>query len=713
MNIISIFSGKKYTIDIFKKYLQQALDLNIIDEVHIWNNTRDSNNENYLKNISNLKRTSSTKNDNTKNENYILITPVITNNSFEFNVKASNDISIKITNMDTEYQIILGGWNNTKSTIKENNIEIFRLLMNNIADIKNFNNFKFLINDNILNILKNNELIISQKVQDNFEIKNIYFKTGYNSVADLNYNTTKNKGFYFMDTCEKSSKNYYNYYNDKKFENDIIIKCDDIVFIDLHKLPKFIQFIKNNEYDLVFANTINNGVSAYFQQNKYNLIPKELIDLEYPNDGLCGSLWESGEKAEKLHNYFIENYKKFLDYEYNNEIIQIDTRFSINFFGYKGKNWHKIVEAYNNDEDEYKLTVYNVKNKKFKNILYTDFYVSHLSFLKQVETGININNLVCKYHKLYNTIMNKEDGIDTLEDLYINSKIIIIHYKFSVLANAPDEIYELQKKNETELINYYLINNDKNKLNNLININSNNKIIIHFHNKILPISNSNNIKKIIHYHSEPSNVNLSIDNTFKKLVLNQYHCLLPEYKGCKIVRNFFNYKNPIIFNQKIKIGFYPSVIKPYNKYFDKGYTETKPILDNIQNFFGENIIVEILYGIPYDVCIEKKSECHIIIDECKTGSFHKSTIEGLMLGCIVIVNITDKLENIHKQLYNNTLPVINTKLNILEEKLKEIILLGKDEIEKLALKNREMFLSYWNDKIVYNEFYNIYEDLLK
>ena len=397
MNIISIFSGRKSNIEILKKYLQKALDLNIIDEVHFWNYTRNSNDEYYLKTISNLKRTSSTKG------NYILITPIITNNFFELNVKASNDIHIKITNMNTEYEIVLGGWNNKKSVIRKNNNEIFSLLKNNIADINNFNNFKIIINDDILNILKNNELIISQKIQNNFKIQNIYFKTD-GSVGDLNYNTTQNKGFYFMDTCEKSWKNYYNYYKDKKFENDIVIKCDDdIVFIDLYKLPNFIQFIRNNECDLVFANIINNGVSAYFQQNKFNLIPKSLMNLEYPKGGFRGSLWESGNKAEKLHNYFIENYKKFLDYEYNNEIIQIKTRFSINFFGCKGKKWYKIADIDNNDE--YILTVDYIKNKQFKNILYTDLYVSHLSFYKQNETDINLNNLIDKYHKLYNTII--------------------------------------------------------------------------------------------------------------------------------------------------------------------------------------------------------------------------------------------------------------------------------------------------------------------
>ena len=91
-----------------------------------------------------------------------------------------------------------------------------------------------------------------------------------------------------MDTCEKSWKNYYTYYSNTKYEYEYstIIKCDDdIVFINSIKLPNFIEFVKNNNYDLVFDNTINNGVSdgvsAYFQQNKFQLIPKKLMDIEF------------------------------------------------------------------------------------------------------------------------------------------------------------------------------------------------------------------------------------------------------------------------------------------------------------------------------------------------------------------------------------------------------------------------------------------------
>jgi hypothetical protein len=398
MNIVTVFSGRKHNIEVLRKYLKKAIELKIIDEVHFWNNARNSHDEEYLKTISNLKRTSSSG-----HGNYILIKPEVLHNSFNLNVKARNDIHIKITNFTTEYEIVIGGWNNTRSVIRENNYELCSSTQHNVADGNNYNNFEVMIVNDIMYISKNNELIISQKIQANFEIQNIYFKTGYNSVGHLTYNTTQNKGFYFMDTCEKNWKNYYNYYTDPQFHNDIIIKSDDdIVFIDLYKLPRFIEFVKNNDYDLVFANTINNGVSAYYQQNKYNLIPKELMDLEYPNGGLCGSLWESGIKATKLHNYFIENYSKFIDHEYNEDTIHILTQYSINFFGYKGKNWYKITDCW--IADETKLTIEYVANRQFKNVLYADFVVSHLSFFKQIETGINTTDLVSKYDKLYYTL---------------------------------------------------------------------------------------------------------------------------------------------------------------------------------------------------------------------------------------------------------------------------------------------------------------------
>jgi len=381
-------------MNILKLYLDEALRLGILDEVHFWNNTRTVEDENYLKSISNLKRTSSTG-----KGTYIPITPEISNQSFELNVKASNDIHIQLRHMESVYEIVLGGWNNTRSVIRENEVERVAL-ENDSLDGSHFQPIQIRIHRGMLQVMKNNILCMYTKIKPGFELRDISFKTGHQSVADLTYSTTNNPGYYFMDTCIKNWKNYYQFYDQPQYEKDVILKCDDdIIFIDLYKLPSFIAFVRDTEYDLVFANTINNGVSAYLQQNRYHLIPEEVMILEYPTDGYEGSLWESGIKAETLHRYFVSHYLSFLDHDYKKEVVPITTQFSINFFGYKGKNWSKLKDAY--IADEYSLTVEYVKHREFKNVFYSDFYVSHLSYFMQINTGIPLQPLLNLYYQLY------------------------------------------------------------------------------------------------------------------------------------------------------------------------------------------------------------------------------------------------------------------------------------------------------------------------
>jgi len=396
-NIVSIFAGREKNINVLSKYLITALELNIIQEVHFWNFTKNLRDEEYLKSISNLKRSSSSQN------NYIEIFTPIIENQINLSIKASNDIHIKIVDTNkNNYEIILGGWSNTQSVIKKNDVLISCLLTENVCNHMEYFTFTVVLINGKLFVLKNDEIVIFCNVDSSFNINRVFFKTGHNSIGHINYQTRKNNGFYLMDTCNKKSwKDYYTYYNNADNQDDIIIKCDDdIVFIDLNKLPEFIEFTRVNDYDLIFANTINNGVAAYFQQNKFKLIPKELMTLEYPKEGKEGTLWESGEKAELLHNYFIDNYMKFLEYDYEDELFLIKTRFSINFFAYKGSKWGRIADCYMDDERN--LTVDYVKDPElaFTNILYSDFYVAHLSFYKQIETGINIDNLIDKYDKL-------------------------------------------------------------------------------------------------------------------------------------------------------------------------------------------------------------------------------------------------------------------------------------------------------------------------
>lgn len=386
MNIVTVFAGREENLKILLPYLKEALRRNIIQEVHLWNNTRNDSDDAFLRSCANLKRCSSFG-----SGHYTRITPVIQMNSFTLNIKAANDIHIKLTDID-EYEIVLGGLNNTRCVVRENGRLLFDLWKEGIAESDRMASYQISLHP--LSIKKDGQLIFSIPIQEHFNMNGIYLKTGHGAVGDLSYETTEHSKIYLMDTCEKSWKNYYHHY--KSFLDDIILKCDDdIVFMDLERMSTYLQFIQNNDYDLVFANTINNGVSAYYQQHVFQLIP-ETIPLEYPPGGYLGSLWDSGQKANQLHDYFLENTSKFLTKEYP-ETIPITTRFSINFFGYKGKNWHKICDCY--VDDEYKLTV-EYLNKGFKNVLYPSFYVSHLSFSRQNETGIHLDCLRSKYKLL-------------------------------------------------------------------------------------------------------------------------------------------------------------------------------------------------------------------------------------------------------------------------------------------------------------------------
>jgi hypothetical protein len=390
MNIVGVFAGRRANIDILSRYLKDAVKSKLIDEVHFWNITRNVDDEEYLKTICNLRRTSSTSN------KYVEIHPRLQNNTFSLTVCASRNLCIQLSG-SAVYEICLGCLENTTSTILENGRMVAFVATPNVltASGKTFN---FSLNKTELLVSTEDDTILRCRV-DGFILKKIEVKSN-GSVASLKYTEVKNHGFFFMDTCIKSWQNFYEYYDTAEYRDAVIMKCDDdIVFMDLNKMSNFVAFTRANEYDLVFANTINNGVSAFYQQNKFDLIPKELMLLEYPNEGLCGTLWESGTKAQALHTYFTENYNLFLAKEYVGDVIPLHSRYSINFFAAKGSNWSRIADCY--DDDEYNLTVKYRETKQFKNVLYADFYVAHLSFHRQIETGINLDAARFQYLKLY------------------------------------------------------------------------------------------------------------------------------------------------------------------------------------------------------------------------------------------------------------------------------------------------------------------------
>ena len=51
MNIVTIFAGRKPNLEILLKYLRVALETRTINEVHLWNYTRNEDDEVYIKHV--------------------------------------------------------------------------------------------------------------------------------------------------------------------------------------------------------------------------------------------------------------------------------------------------------------------------------------------------------------------------------------------------------------------------------------------------------------------------------------------------------------------------------------------------------------------------------------------------------------------------------------------------------------------------------------
>ena len=82
-NILTIFAGRKKNLEVLLCYLKKALELKILDEIHVWNYARNKEDEAYIKTITNLKKSSGNE-----TGTYIQIFTPIQNNSFQFDVVA-------------------------------------------------------------------------------------------------------------------------------------------------------------------------------------------------------------------------------------------------------------------------------------------------------------------------------------------------------------------------------------------------------------------------------------------------------------------------------------------------------------------------------------------------------------------------------------------------------------------------------------------------
>ena len=299
----------------------------------------------------------------------------------------------------------------------------------------------------------------------------------------------------------------------------------------------------------------------------------------------------------------------------------------------------------------------------------------------------------------------------TKHESYVNEKFNdadIIQYHNKYLSIKDKLSYGIDEKNITAKSSFILYHSFSGIVHNYSNIKPRNKLIRH----ILKFLHINNPSFFIRTKKSEYSYNI------KQMAISQFQATLPEYKGYKVVRNpinFYNdeYKININNNEKIRIGYSPSNTKKRSKWENKGQNRTNLILHKLNNNIS-NIEIDIITNLPLNECIRRKSNCDILIDECVTGSYHRSGLEGLALGKLTICSLDQSVIKILKKCSNSDIiPFENIWIQDLEKELKKIIIKGKSFIHDVGLKNRSWMEKYWNPKDIADEYVNFYSTYLK
>ena len=200
------------------------------------------------------------------------------------------------------------------------------------------------------------------------------------------------------------------------------------------------------------------------------------------------------------------------------------------------------------------------------------------------------------------------------------------------------------------------------------------------------------------YHSQPHHVyRRGEKDGWPWCVIGQYH---PRYyPGCAVVPNLMPLKHPWYQpgekpTDHIRIAYSPSWSKesmPLNPggWDDKGYQRTIDILQHLESQEGPYPVrADIITGVPLEECLKRKAAAHIIIDECVTGSYHRSSLEGLALGAVVINNCDAACANNLRALTDQDIPFVRCGLEDLEATLKQLVQAGPEQLAAMGKANR-------------------------
>lgn len=405
------FAGRQQMMRNQVIFVRRLLALGLLDEWHIWNFARRKEDEDWLKSCFSADVTLFTLG---KAAAYAALRPE-QSSSARLLVRATNDARLRfgLDSGDT-VEVVFGADNNTRSLLRT-----FAPTFHQVPvpvthespaalDLYGENEIRIEVADGRLRLLLNGEPAFSTATRGS-ALHALECATGGGGNGQWRAGDPAAR-IRLMNTGLKSQDGFrfaYGHYSNAAYQDACFVKLDDdIVYCDLGQFDAFVRDLEtSDELKISSANIINNGVCAFYQ-NRSGFFSREHFDFEYPQDGVCGSLWESARLCERLHDYFLRNREEIVAIASRQPMhtkLPFVDRYSINFVGFRYPVMIMMTYLFamsRAKDDEHLMTVILPAAFGVNKYVFNHLVVSHLSFFKQDET-LDAARLLEAYGRLY------------------------------------------------------------------------------------------------------------------------------------------------------------------------------------------------------------------------------------------------------------------------------------------------------------------------
>lgn len=413
--ILTCFAGRRRNMELLLLYADRLHAMGLIDEMHIWDFSRNKEDGRWLERTFQRAPLLSTPKYDYFGTNILLSAGEVA----RIAVRCNKDAHILLTgsNGGDAAEICLGAYDNSLSLLRGNKQgETICSKGGPVCDGREWRIVEFSVGqDGYASVSVDGESLLSGRLGGRISFPLKVHLAGWEGFDEVKWVVPDKpeKGRmhpYARLFCvrNKSSWNeYYRHYTTSLYPNHIIMKSDDdIVFIDVESFGRFTeQREQDKDSLLLLPNIVNNGNCAGHQQ-KRGYLDNSLGAFD--PDNVMGRLWGDGKLCGQLHCHFVKNHESWVERSRGpNDCVSVPkgTRVSINFFAIRSEDLFAYQIVTQDDERDMTVDATRVLNRSNK--ISMNMTVAHLAFYKQRETGLDERGALTLYRGLANKILGR------------------------------------------------------------------------------------------------------------------------------------------------------------------------------------------------------------------------------------------------------------------------------------------------------------------